>query len=90
MSALWLLPPATLAAAMMGALGTDVLWWSAAVVSVSVLFWGAFMHRMGAPFVYGPLYPLAVLVTGWILLRSWVRGTRIEWKGRRYRVGPVR
>ncbi len=36
--------------------------------------------------MYGLLYPLGALVSGWILLRSWVRGRRVEWKGREYRI----
>ena len=66
-----------------------MLVWSAAVVGVSALFWCVFTARMGAPFGYGFLYPLGTLMTVGILLRSWVRGTRVEWKGREYRVRRV-
>ena len=84
--ALWLLPPTTLAAALLGAGGSALLVWSATVVLASVVFWGAFTARMGAPFAYGLLYPLGSAVVGWTLLRSWWWGTRVEWKGREYRV----
>ena len=44
---------------------------------------------MGAPFVYGLLYPLGAGVGSFIFLRAWVRGRTVEWKGRRYRLPAV-
>ena len=82
----WLAPPATLLAALLGVAGAGVLAWSATVVATSVVFWAAVNARMGAPPAFGILYPLAAAIGVWILLRSWLRGTRVEWKGREYRV----
>ncbi|HET9948538.1 MAG TPA: glycosyltransferase family 2 protein [Longimicrobiales bacterium] len=94
---LWLLPPAALTGALLAALsgGTAppllpaLLAWSAALTAASALFWAVFTRRMGAPAAYGLLYPLGAAVAAWIFLRSWVRGRRIEWKGRRYVLPPV-
>jgi hypothetical protein len=88
-AALWLAPPAALAAAAAGIGGAALLTWSATVVGISAAFWAFMTSRMGAPLAYGLLYPLGALVSGWILLRSWLRGRRVEWKGREYRIRPV-
>jgi hypothetical protein len=84
--ALWIAPPVALAAALAGVGGAPLLLWASLVVAPSVLFWGALTARMGSAFRYGLLYPLGAGVAAWILLRSWARGSRVEWKGREYRV----
>jgi chlorobactene glucosyltransferase len=81
---LWLAPPALLAAALVGLGGDAMLTWAAATVAVSATFWMLFTARMGAPFVYGMLYPLGAAVGLFILVRSWMRGRRVAWKGRTY------
>jgi len=86
---LWLAPPLALLAALAGFGGDGLLWWSAAAVSWSAIFWVAFTVRMGAPFYYGLLYPLGASVGRFIFLRSWRRGRNVEWKGRAYRVKDV-
>jgi chlorobactene glucosyltransferase len=85
----WIAPLVALLATLLAGGPPALLVWSSAVVLVSTLFWCAFTWRMGAPFAYGVFYPLGTLVTAWILLRSWLRGTRVEWKGREYRVRPL-
>jgi len=62
---------------------------SATVVGLSAVTWCWFTAKMRAPARYGLLYPLAAVVTGYIFLRSWVRGRNVEWKGRRYRLRPL-
>lgn len=85
----WILPPAVLAAAATGSLGTPWLVWSAGVVAVSLVFWCAVTRRFGAPWYYGAAYPAGAAVSVWILLRSWLGMRRVQWKGRDYRVaGP--
>ncbi len=88
---LWLLPPITLlafAAGWVADWGADVGQWSAVVCALSAVTWVLFSQRMGTPARYGLLYPLGAAVGSYILLRSWVRGRNVEWKGRRYRVRP--
>lgn len=87
-AAVWLAPPLALVAGLVGAGGSALLVWASAVVAVSALFWAAVTARAGAPPAYGLLYPLGAAVGLWIVLRSWTRGTRVEWKGREYRVRP--
>jgi chlorobactene glucosyltransferase len=82
----WLAPPVTLVAALLGAGGSGLLTWSMAVVVSSAIFWTAVCARMGSPAWFGLIYPLGAAVGAWIILRSWLRGTRVEWKGREYRV----
>jgi chlorobactene glucosyltransferase len=81
---LWITPPVVLAASLAGAGGPALLAWSAGAVVVSGVFWTAFTHRMGAPARYGLLYPLGAAVGLFILFRAWIRGHRVEWKGRAY------
>jgi hypothetical protein len=54
-----------------------------------MLLWSLFTREMGAPALYGALYPLGALVTSYIFVRSWARGRRVEWKGRRYELPPT-
>ena len=81
---LWLAPPLALMAALAGAGAASLLIWSATVSALSVVIWGLFTRQMGAPAAYGFLYPLGAAAAAYIFLRSWTRGRRIEWKGRRY------
>lgn len=91
---LWLVPPAVLVVLGFGLLaGTwttasvgGVLAWSGVAVTASVVQFGWFAKRLGAPGWYGLLYPLGAGVTSFILARSWLRGSRVRWKGREYRV----
>lgn len=55
-----------------------------AAVALSAAFWCVGFRRFKAPALYGLTYPLGVAVTAWLLMRSSLRGGRIEWKGRRY------
>jgi len=81
---LWLAPPATLAAALLGVGGPALLVWSVAASGTSVLVWMVVTARMGAHPAYALLYPMGAAVGMWIFLRSWARGRHVEWKGRRY------
>jgi len=85
----WVVPSAVLlgggALALLGqSPGVAVLVWSAAVTGLSVAFWSVGMRRFHAPGRYGLTYPLGAAVLACLLVRSALRGTRIEWKGRRY------
>jgi chlorobactene glucosyltransferase len=71
-----------------GGVTAGLLLWSGSVYALSALAFGLFTRQMGAPGRYGLLYPLGALVTSCILARSWMRGRRVEWKGRRYMLRP--
>lgn len=81
---LWIVPPAL---AVLGAGGVAPAgWgmWAAWVTGASAVFWAAAKWWLGAPPWYGLLYPLGAVVAAYIFVRSWARGSRIEWKGREY------
>lgn len=86
---LWIAPPVALLAALAGAGGDLLLTWSATATAVGVLVWTAFSLLMGVSPAYGLLHPLGACVASAILLRSWLRGRNVEWKGRRYRLPPL-
>jgi chlorobactene glucosyltransferase len=81
---LWLAPPAGLALALSGFGGPALLGWSATTCGLSVLVWTRFARQMDVPAAYGLLYPVGAAVGAYIFARSWVKGRRVEWKGRRY------
>jgi chlorobactene glucosyltransferase len=80
----WLVPPAALVLSLTGIGGSGLLTWAASVCVMSVLIWSRFVREMDLPAGYGLLYPLGTAVGVYIFARSWVKGRRIEWKGRRY------
>ena len=81
---LWVVPPVVGGLGLAGLVGATAAIWAGLVVTTSVVIWGAACARMGAPVGYGLLYPLGALVTGYIFVRAWRRGGRVEWKGREY------
>jgi chlorobactene glucosyltransferase len=83
---LWLLPPTCAVLALLGVGGPGFLIWALTTCGLSVVVWAYFTRQMGAPAAYGLLYPLGAAAGTWIFLRSWIRGTNVEWKGRRYTV----
>ena len=85
---LWLMPPAAVVLGALGVIGPEWLVWSASVYGISVVLWGHFMWRMGAPVTYAPLYPLGAIVGTYIFVLSWIRGRHVVWKGRSYELPP--
>jgi hypothetical protein len=67
-----------------GGVMAGLLLWSGSVYALSSLAFGLFTRQMGAPGRYGLLYTLGAFMTTCILVRSWMRGSRVEWKGRQY------
>jgi chlorobactene glucosyltransferase len=86
---LWLVPPMLLAIAWAGGGGSGLLTWAALTCGISLAIWMRFHRWMDAPMAYAFLYPLGALVGALIFTRSWIRGTHVEWKGRRYDLPPV-
>jgi hypothetical protein len=82
---LWVVPPAVLLASIVG-IAAGAQTWALSACAISALTFALFTRRMGAPWAYGLIYPLGACVGTYIFLRSWVRGRRVEWKGRRYLV----
>ncbi len=99
---LWVVPPVTLAWGLLQGGGNPALAWSSAAgggslafpfglltTGFGVAFWGFMTWLMGGSPLYGSLYPLASLLTAYIFVLSWIRGSRIRWKGRSYRVSDA-
>ncbi len=86
---LWLLPPAVLLGVLLGHGGGLWLVWGAIATGFGVVFWGIASMMMGGSPLVGFFYPMASLVAGVIVVRSWARGSRIRWKGREYRSGAA-
>lgn len=84
----WVLPAAVGAAALAGAGGEGVGLWAALTFGCGLVLWSAVSRRFGAPLAYGALHPLGALAAASIVLLSWKRGSRIEWKGRWYEGSP--
>jgi chlorobactene glucosyltransferase len=83
---LWLLPPAVLGWALVSGTGGTPLHFGLLATGFGVLFWGLASALMGGSPLYGLLYPLGSILAGYIFLLSWIRGGRIRWRGRRYRM----
>ena len=82
----WIVPPLMLLSALLGFGGETLLIWSALVCSLSVGIHAAFLHFLGAPAYYAVFYPLGSFVVLYIMIRSKVRASDVEWMGRRYTV----
>ncbi len=57
------------------------------LVAASVVLFGVSVSLVGLPWWYGLLYPVAVLLTEFVIIRSiiWHRRGEVRWKGRVYR-----
>ncbi len=83
---LWILPPAVLLLSLSGVGPAGWGAWSAWITGFSAFAWTGISRRLGAPLWTGLFYPVAAGMVNYIFLRSWLRGGRVEWKGREYRV----
>ena len=82
----WLVPPLVVLAAVLYPGVAHLLWTGLVGVALSVLFWMVICYGMKIPAGYGAGYPLGVLMTLYIILRStWRGGRKVEWRGRTYR-----
>ena len=83
---IWIVPPVVLLTSLVGVGPVGWRLWSAWITGLSALMWSLTSRRLGAPLWTGLFYPLAAVVVNYIFLKSWIRGGRVEWKGRKYRV----
>ncbi|MFH1764476.1 MAG: glycosyltransferase [Gemmatimonadota bacterium] len=81
---LWLLPPALLTWALVTGNQGVPLAWGAMTTGLGVLIWVRATVLMKGNPLFGLIFPLGSLFGGYIFLKSWWRGTRIQWKGRTY------
>ncbi|MCJ7630302.1 MAG: glycosyltransferase [Longimicrobiales bacterium] len=81
---LWLLPPALLTWALVTGNQGVPLAWGVVTTGLGVWIWVRASVLMKGNPLYGLIFPLGSLLGGYIFLKSWWRGTRIQWKGRTY------
>jgi chlorobactene glucosyltransferase len=67
-----------------GVLRTPWLVWSALCVAASLVYWGGIYRFMRESVFNALLYPLGLVMFGYIALGSVLRGRRVEWKNREY------
>jgi chlorobactene glucosyltransferase len=86
--ALWMVPPALALGAGAGLVdaASGLALWATTCTALSILTWTRFTQRMGAPAYYGIFFPLGAAVTTYILVRSWLQGGNVRWKGRQYTI----
>ena len=58
--------------------------WAATTTLVSLVIWIAVYRSEGAPVRYAFLYPLGAVLVAYIMIRSALRGSTVEWRGRIY------
>jgi chlorobactene glucosyltransferase len=85
---LFILPPATLIWALLAGTGGTTLLWAALTTGLGVLFWSLASWVMKGNPLFGFLFPLGAMMSGFIIVKSWLRGGNIRWKGRAYRMTP--
>jgi chlorobactene glucosyltransferase len=72
-------------------LAPPVLWlttgwlWAAIATVISLVTWIAVYVKDRAPVWYALLYPLGAALVAFIMIRSAIRGQKIEWRGRVYK-----
>lgn len=77
-------PFVTLALAAAGILGPGAWWFGAITFPANLLFWtGVYAFSRQSP-LWAPLHPLGALTFSLICAEAAWKGSRVEWKGRRY------
>ncbi len=79
-----LVPTVILVLALFGVLGSGALWFGAIAGAVNLLFWIGLYAFSGLNPLWGLLHPLACAVFAAICTEAAWKGSRVEWKGRRY------
>ena len=85
---LWIVPPLVLIVGLLRDLGETLPPAAGLATGFGILFWGLGSLRAGINPLNGLFYPAGASVTVFILLRSWIRGRRVKWKGREYDADP--
>lgn len=86
---MWVVPPVTFLAALVTPVAGWIQGWSLAVTAASLLFWLLALAVQRVPLPYALAYPVGALASAAIFVRSALRGSRVAWKGREYRVGAT-
>lgn len=82
----WVLPPALAVAGVFGWVDGITTLWAAGATLISLLFWVILYVRLRVRASSAVFYPLGAAIAAAIVMRSALRGERVVWKGREYRV----
>ena len=85
---LWVIPPLLLLAGFLIGMRDSLHLAAAIATGLSFLFWAVSNIRIKVAPLDALFYPFGASMTAFILLRSWRRGRRVEWKGREYDMEP--
>jgi chlorobactene glucosyltransferase len=80
----WVLPPVMAVLWGLGVVTGSAGVGALGITAFSVLLWTVVSYRFPVPLYFGLLYPMGSLAMLAIFVRSWLRGSRVEWKGREY------
>jgi hypothetical protein len=81
-----LVPPVVLALGLAGVVGSTALTWAAIATGANLVWWALVYAWLRVSPVYALLHPLGATVLLYIVVRATVRGRRVRWKERDYRV----
>ena len=82
----WCAPPLVLVAWPLGFVSGHTGVWAGGATALSLLGWAMAYAGLRVRPTNAPLYPLGAAIAAWIFIRSALRGGRVRWKGREYRV----
>lgn len=85
----WVLPTVVLASQATAGISSVAVQWGVLTVGLGLLFWAVVSAGFEISPVYALGFPLGALVAAFVLGRSWIRGSKVEWKGREYRVDEI-
>lgn len=85
----WVVPPTTLLLSLLAGVGRSLYGWSLAATVFSLGFWLVMLAVLRVPLRYAPWFPMGAFVAALLFVRSALRGTRVEWKGRSYDVAAA-
>jgi chlorobactene glucosyltransferase len=82
----WLAPPVALIISVAGVASAAFGTWAIATCAVLLVWWAIVYGAMTKRPWYALAAPLGHILLAYIFVRAIARGTRVEWKGRRYEV----
>lgn len=82
----WVFPPAVMITDLFAPVSDRLVLWSLGATILSLAFWVLVNLRMRVPPLYSLIYPVGAVVAAVIVTRSAMRGRRVTWKGRNYRM----
>jgi cellulose synthase/poly-beta-1,6-N-acetylglucosamine synthase-like glycosyltransferase len=83
---MWVAPPVIMILTLTTPIGGWIRGWAIAVTAASVLFWAVVHAIQRVPLPFALSYPIGALAAAGLFMRSALRGRKVLWKCRQYRV----